>query len=220
MPRHRSAEQFERLARRLVGLRWATLRFAGRLGVDHAVVTKLLDDVARLLNAQLARSVRDGVARCQSCGAICAPWFSECDSCHERARAHWRDWDKDDDWDCDYDEERRPAGARSRAARGARHVDAARRDELTRAIAAAAGDDPLLARPHSFPRPTWLELIPALQALPEPARALRRAKLVVAQRAGGGVDLATIVRDADALGDDDPAVVAALAGGGAGGPAP
>ena len=197
MPHHRSAEQFERLARRLVGLRWATLRFAGRLGVDHAVVTKLLDDVARLLNAQLARSVRDGVARCQSCGAICAPWFSECDSCHERARAHWRDWDEDDDYD--EDEERRPAGARSPAARGARHVEAvARREELTRAIAAAA-DDPLLARPHSFPRPTWLELIPALQALLEPARALRRAKLVVAQRAGRGVGRATIVRDADAL---------------------
>ena len=217
MPHHRSAEQFERLARRLVGLRWATLRFAGRLGVDHAVVTKLLDDVARLLNAQLARSVRDGVARCQSCGAICAPWFSEYDSCHERAWACARDWDEDSD----EDEDRWLARAPSRAAREARHVAAiARRDELTRAINAAAADDPLLTRPHSFPRSAWLELIPALQALPEPTRALRRAKLVVAQRAGRGLDRATIVSDADALGDDDPAVVAVLTGAPAGAPTP
>ena len=219
-PRHRSAEQLERLARRLVGLRWATLCFAGRLGVDHAAVTKVLDEVARLLNAQLQRSVADGVAHCQTCGALCAPWFTECDPCHQRGRARYHDWDDEyDDWDDEEDEDdeedgtRGYGGALSRAARGARHVaEVARRDELTRAIDALATSDPLLARPHSFPRPTWLELIPSLQALPDPERALRRAKLVVAQRAGRAVDTTTIVRDAGSLRDDDPAVTAALTG--------
>ena len=89
-------------------------------------------------------------------------------------------------------------------------MEVARRDELTRAIDATAAGDPLLARPHGFPRPAWLKLVPGLHALPEPERALRRAKLVVAQRSGRAVDLTTIVRGADALRDDDPAVVATL----------
>jgi hypothetical protein len=56
-------------------------------------------------------------------------------------------------------------------------------------------------------------------ALPEPERALRRAKLVAAQRVVRGADAATIVRNADALRDDDPAVVAALTGAPVGAPA-
>lgn len=96
-------EQLEQRARVLTALRWATLAFPDRIdGVAHRQVVEKLDAVAHSLNAKLERAVQNGVARCVTCGAICAPWFSECDACHHRRIAYrfgWRDWDEEEDWD-------------------------------------------------------------------------------------------------------------------------
>ncbi len=103
-------ETLEQRARVLTALRWATLAFPDRIGgISHKQVVGKLDSVAQSLNAKLDRAVRNGIARCVSCGNICAPWFSECDECHRRRisyRFGWRDWEEEEDWDeCDDDED-------------------------------------------------------------------------------------------------------------------
>ena len=91
-PEKWGAASLEAYARRLVILRWATLRFASRLDITHGAVVAKLDEVVKILNEALHRAVKDGVAHCSSCGEICAPWFSQCDSCHNQSyRDEWDD---------------------------------------------------------------------------------------------------------------------------------
>ncbi len=81
-PRGAVATRLETWTRELVMLRWATLTFEGRLDITHEAVSRQLDRVTDALNAALARAVEKGIARCISCGKVCAPWFPRCDSCH------------------------------------------------------------------------------------------------------------------------------------------
>lgn len=104
-----TSDNLERSARALVALRWATLAFPGRLGITHGEVSQALDKVTDELNKALGRAIKDGVAHCESCGAVCAPWFSECDRCHfayRRSYGYWGyDEDDDDDEEDDEDED-------------------------------------------------------------------------------------------------------------------
>lgn len=87
-------------AARIAGLlRWFTLAFPGIGGITHAEATEAEERAC----AQAVRLVENAIqtnryGRCGSCGARCAPWFTECDRCHSRK---WHDrydlWD--DDWE-------------------------------------------------------------------------------------------------------------------------
>lgn len=156
------AAGLELLARKLVGLRWATLTFAGRLGISHGDVSRALDQVASVLNTALTRAIKNGVAHCVSCGELCAPWFHECDACHW-GTDWWENGAEDDD---DGMEEFLTVahGNRRRVPSEARLKRTQHYDSI---IEDAVQEDAAFARPHSFPRSVWaLHVLPLLRAQP------------------------------------------------------
>ena len=158
------AEEYEARARSLVGLRWATLAFPGRFDVSHGQVVQAVDKAAELLNKALDRAVEHGVAHCQICGAVCAPWFSECDRCHgSYGGGYWHDDDGYEDYedyeDYDYDEAEKTR----------------RRKQVDAGIAEAASGNPSLERIANFPRAFWLnEVVPVLSRLSAAEREQKR----------------------------------------------
>jgi ATP-dependent RNA helicase SUPV3L1/SUV3 len=158
----------EALSRTLVVMQWATLALAGRLGaVTHGAVVAKLDEVVAVLNDRLDREVRDGVVHCDTCGTVCAPWFSQCDACHRTGRSWGGGWDDDEYEDDEYDH---PVSSAPRKSAEQRE----RRRSFDALIRQAAVADPLLARPAGASRETWAQtVIPQLQA----ADGLHRAEL-------------------------------------------
>ena len=173
------AEALERAIRELVGLRWATLAFPGRLGVEHDEVGRRLVQFAELLNAALDRAVENGVARCVSCGELCAPWFTQCDACHS-ARASWSR--SDDDWDEPYFD----AGCheRERDQVGRARENAGRRRALDEQISSLQRANSLYERPRGFPRTEWLAFVRQCETLPEDERAGAVERMVATWSAG------------------------------------
>ncbi|MGH9067343.1 MAG: helicase-related protein, partial [Acidimicrobiales bacterium] len=84
-------EEAERLGRMASGLRWFTLAFPGAGAIDYEDARSFEVACSERAAQLLDKAVRKGIRRCVTCGAVCAPWFSECDSCHNEYR-----WDHDD----------------------------------------------------------------------------------------------------------------------------
>ena len=201
------AVSLERHARVLVGLRWATLAFAERIALSHREVVEQLDAVATALNAALARAITNGVARCVSCNSLCAPWCSECDSCHSSRHHSSRhhSYGRDDGYDgfeyADYDDyagawygckggrddfdltlgrpKAKKAPSKAKAAKRARELDrkVRRREEVQRTLRAAVASDPILARPRGVARGWWAN--EAIPALEATSRGAEREQLLL-----------------------------------------
>ncbi|MHB1524895.1 MAG: helicase-related protein [Candidatus Dormibacteria bacterium] len=178
------ALHLERRARELVALRWATLAFEDRLGISHGDVSRAMNRVTDALNLALDRAVEGGVAHCVSCGKICAPWFTECDSCHSarRSRHYGGDWDNDAEyWDPEYDEEPPPSLTKEEiAAKAERTAERKRRlAELDGRIEQAVEIEPLCGRPDGMQRQHWADkVVPAILAAPSGTREQLRADLI------------------------------------------
>lgn len=155
-------ELVERTARGAAGLRWFTLAFPGVGEITHGEACIFEELCAEKAKQLLSAAVTGGVRRCRSCGALTAPWFTECDSCHSRGRyGNWHD-DEDDD-------EPSPAPKKNKNTKKPTPRDLAsrserkeRRDEI---LKVAAEEDPVLARPQHFPRQLWIDLLPRLRTL-------------------------------------------------------
>jgi ATP-dependent RNA helicase SUPV3L1/SUV3 len=158
------AEHLEDLARQLVILQWATLRFDGALDVTHQMVDDKLAEVGRLLNIALRRAVKDGVVHCSRCSRPCPPWFYMCDGCHS---SRWEDdWDDGDD-----DYARPPSAAQLEVSR----VKAERYALFEQQLAVFVAKSPSCKRVRWVGRASWLEtVVPVILGYPDE---LTRARL-------------------------------------------
>ncbi len=167
-----AAPALEARARELVILRWAALRFRGRIDISHEAVSESLDELTDELNAALSRAVEHGIARCVSCHKICAPWFPMCDRCHAKARS-WRmqRWDLDEldylgytDYSDGIEDEYElpPPRSKKPAGKHRRKGLEATRDAIARAVAMS----PACERIANVSRSRWADtFIPAILAL-------------------------------------------------------
>ncbi len=88
-------EDAEDSARLASLLRWFTLAFPGIGGITHAEATAAEEQASEQAARLVERAIRTNrYGRCGSCGALCPPWFSECDRCHSHNR-----YDRYDSWD-------------------------------------------------------------------------------------------------------------------------
>jgi ATP-dependent RNA helicase SUPV3L1/SUV3 len=98
-----SIEGLEELGKVLTILRWYTTRWPDNPSIGAATVAAASESLSSALSARIRSEITaNHFGRCIDCGSGCAPWFSQCDSCHRGGR----DWDEDkEDDDFGYEPE-------------------------------------------------------------------------------------------------------------------